>query len=150
MPGVRRRLWLLLSTSYQVIILTSACILLSPSGSRSFQVGGPHQWLVLALFANMSGAQVVMARQSSCQEVPTAPMTSTYVDLVADPQLFAGPRHSKAGPRNRRLGYIAAMISGAMLGAVIHRYLGSWVVVLFTVGLKCVVLGMLACAAVAT
>lgn len=64
-------------------------------------------------------------------------MTSSYVDLVADPYLFVGPKHPKAGPRNRRLGYIVAMIVGALLGATMHRYAGSWVVVVVTIVLKC-------------
>jgi len=143
--GVRRRLWLLTSLTYQILTLVLSCILLSPSGPSLFQIGGKHDWFILLLFANMSGSQVVMARQSSCQELPTAPMTSSFVDLVADPYLFVGWRHEKAGPRNRRLVYVVVMVIGALSGAVMHRYAGSWVVVLVTVGLKCGVMGMLGC-----
>ena len=69
-------------------------------------------------------------------------MTSSYVDLVADPNLFVGFRHPDAGPRNKRLAYIGAMIGGALMGAGLHRYAGSWVVVVVTVTLKGVVLAI--------
>ena len=73
-------------------------------------------------------------------------MTSSYVDLVSDRYLFAAWTDLNAGPRNRRLIYVVGMIGGALLGAVMHRYAGSWVVVLVTALLKGVVLGILACA----
>lgn len=84
----------------------------------------------------MSGAQVASARQSGSAELPTAPMTSSFVDLVSDQYLFKSFRHPNAGPRNRRLAYVVAMISGGFLGAVIHRFAGSWVVVVVTMVLK--------------
>jgi uncharacterized membrane protein YoaK (UPF0700 family) len=90
----------------------------------------------------MSGAQVAQARQSSCVELPTAPMTSSYVDLMSEKYLFVGFRHKKAGPRNRKLAYTCAMISGGLLGACIHRWAGSWEVVVVTMGLKCIMLAL--------
>ena len=91
----------------------------------------------------MSGAQVAMARQSGSQELPTAPMTSSYVDLMADKYIFVGFRHPKAGPRNRRLAYILAMIIGGFIGSAIHKYAGSWAVVIVTIGLKMIVILMM-------
>jgi hypothetical protein len=73
-------------------------------------------------------------------------MTSSYVDLMADKYLFVGWRHPKAGPRNRRGLYLGAMIAGGIIGAAVHKYAGSWVVVLITGVLKLGVLGMLAVA----
>jgi uncharacterized membrane protein YoaK (UPF0700 family) len=67
-------------------------------------------------------------------------MTSSYVDLMSDKYLFKGIRHPKAGPRNRRLAYILAMIIGAFLGAAIHKFGGSWEVVVVTIALKMLVL----------
>ena len=95
----------------------------------------------------MSGAQVAQARQSGSQELPTAPMTSSFVDLMADKYLFVGPRHPKAGPRNRRVAYLLAMITGGFLGAIVHRFAGSWETVVLTLGLKGVVMVLVACAA---
>jgi uncharacterized membrane protein YoaK (UPF0700 family) len=96
----------------------------------------------------MSGAQVAQARQSSNTELPTAPMTSSYVDLMSDKYLFVGFRHKKAGPRNRKLAYTSCMIGGGLLGAVIHRWAGSWEVVVVTLLLKCLMLVMVCCAKV--
>lgn len=95
----------------------------------------------------MSGVQVASARQSACQELPTAPMTSTYVDLMSDKYLFVGFKHPKAGPRNRRLAYVLAMVFGGLLGACIHKYGGSWEVVVGTAGLKMVAFALVSCAA---
>jgi uncharacterized protein (DUF983 family) len=74
-------------------------------------------------------------------------MTSSYVDLMADKYLFLRWNHPKAGPRNRRVMYIGAMIVGGVLGAVVHKYAGSWVVVLVTGCLKMAVIAALAFAA---
>ncbi|CAK9782515.1 unnamed protein product [Cutaneotrichosporon oleaginosum] len=144
--GVRRRTWLMVSTALQTLFLVVACILLSPHGPAVTHVGGPHDWVILSLFALMSGGQVAMARQSSCQELPTAPMTSTFVDFVADHYLFTGWNDPKAVSRNRRLYYVVAMIGGSFLGAVMHRYSSSWIVAVIAVGIKLVALAMVALA----
>jgi uncharacterized membrane protein YoaK (UPF0700 family) len=128
-------------------LLAVSAILISPAGPRVTQIGAKHEWITLALFATMSGAQVAMARQSGSQELPTAPMTSSFVDLMADKYLFVGVRHPKAGPRNRRLAYIVAMVAGGFLGAVVHRFAGSWVVVVVTLALKLVALALVCVAA---
>jgi uncharacterized membrane protein YoaK (UPF0700 family) len=65
-------------------------------------------------------------------------MTSSYVDLMSEKYLFVGFRHKKAGPRNRKLAYTLAMITGGLLGACIHRWAGSWEVVVVTMALKCI------------
>ena len=144
--GLRRRSWLILSTFIQIMVLLVAAVLVSPAGPASTQVGGSNEFVIIMLFAGMSGCQVAMARQSGSQELPTAPMTSSYVDLMADKYLFKGFRHPKAGPRNRRLAYIIAMIAGGLLGALTHKYAGSWVVVIMTMALKFGVIAMMACA----
>jgi hypothetical protein len=147
LPGVRRRGWLILTTFIQALIMFICAILLSPHGSPIVSTGGADEWLTLSLFAIMSGSQVAMARQSACQEMPTAPMTSSCVDLMADKYIFLPWNHPKAEPRNRRVMYIGAMIVGGVLGAVVHRFAGSWVVVLVTGSMKMAVIGALAIAA---
>jgi len=146
--GVRQRGWIILTTTWQILTLILAAILVSPSGPSIFNIGGQHEWFILFLFAHMSGAQVAQARQSSNAELPTAPMTSSYVDLMSEKYLFVGFRHKKAGPRNRKLAYTSCMIIGGLLGACIHRWAGSWEVVVVTLLLKCVMLGMICCAKV--
>jgi uncharacterized membrane protein YoaK (UPF0700 family) len=144
--GVRRRSWIMMSTVFQIALLIVSAILVSPSGPAVTRIGGRHEWLVLVLFAHMSGAQVAQARQSGSAELPTAPMTSSYVDLMSDKYLFVGFRHKKAGPRNRRMLYILAMIVGGFMGAVIHKWAGSWAVVAVTIALKVLCLVLIALA----
>lgn len=109
-------------------------------------MGGKHEWAVIFLFGTMSGSQVAMARQSSCQELPTAPMTSTFVDFVADHYLFAGWTDPRATSRNRRLYYVIVMLGGSFIGAVMHQRCNSWSVVVLAVGVKLVALVLLALA----
>ncbi|TXT10697.1 hypothetical protein VHUM_02202 [Vanrija humicola] len=142
--GVRRRAWLLMTTAIQMVFLIVAAVLLSPSGPPGTALKGPAEAATLALFAGMSGAQVAMARQSSCAELPTAPMTSTFVDFVADQYLFAAWGDPKAGPRNRRIFYVVSMLGGSFLGAIMHRWTASWIVVAIAVGLKALVMVLIA------
>lgn len=135
----------MLTNTAQLIALLLALFFLT-IGPRVLHVGEAHEWLVLALFAGMSGAQVASARQSGSAELPTAPMTSSYVDLVADKYLFVGFTNPNAGGRNRRLIYIAVMWFGAMLGAIVHRYGGSAAVVGVTMGLKALAMGLVSAA----
>ncbi|BEJ17885.1 hypothetical protein CspHIS471_0701530 [Cutaneotrichosporon sp. HIS471] len=144
--GVRRRTWLLISTAVQTLFLVVASILLSPHGPAATHVGARHDWAILSLFALMSGGQVAMARQSSCQELPTAPMTSTFVDFVADHYLFSSWSDPKAVSRNRRFYYVIMMIGGSFIGAVMHRYSASWIVAVIAVGIKLLALTMIALA----
>lgn len=160
--GPRRRAWLLFTTFWQVCLLLICAVFVSPHGPRGTRVGAENEWAVLFLFAHMSGAQVVMARQSSCQgklvflfaffllflfpplssskltkfELPTAPMTSSLVDFVADQYLFRSWGNPKAQPRNRRIMYMVAMIGGSFFGAILHRWTASWVVIMVTILLK--------------
>jgi uncharacterized membrane protein YoaK (UPF0700 family) len=118
--------------------LVVAGVLMSPAGPASTAVGGKQDWAVILLFAAMSGQQVAMARQSSCAELPTAPMTSAFVDFVADHYLFASWGDPRATPRNRRVYYVVTMIGGSFIGAALHKYTSSWPVVVLTLLLKMV------------
>ncbi|ORY27067.1 hypothetical protein BCR39DRAFT_560167 [Naematelia encephala] len=133
--GPRRRAWILISTFSQIIFLGISIPLLSPRINSAYP---------LALFATMSGAQVALARQSGMAELPTAPMTSSYVDLVSDKHLFVGFRHPNAGARNRRVAYVGAMIIGGFVGAGVRRWSGSREVVAVTVALKGLVMIIIA------
>ncbi|OCF73746.1 hypothetical protein I204_05590 [Kwoniella mangroviensis CBS 8886] len=144
--GVRRRIWLLLNVFCQIIFLILSAIFLSPSGPAQTRLGAKHEWVIISLFAVMSGAQVSAARQASIQEIPTAPMTSSYVDLVSDKYLFVGFNHKHSSGRNRRLAYISAMIIGSFIGGIMHKYAGSWVVVVVAMGFKLAVMGLMAVA----
>ncbi|KAL1409229.1 hypothetical protein Q8F55_006062 [Vanrija albida] len=139
--GARTRQWLLFTTSVQTLLMLVCGVLASPAGPRVTQHKGPHEWVVMFLMALMSGAQVCMARQSKCQEVPTAPMTSPLVDFLTDPNLFKRGRQGEeekvvTGPRNRRMAYLGLVIVGSFLGAVLHRFANNWSIVVASVGVK--------------
>ncbi|WVQ97264.1 hypothetical protein IAU59_004375 [Kwoniella sp. CBS 9459] len=138
--GVRRRIWLLGNVCFQLLCLTLAAIFLSPHGPALTRLNQKHDWVIISLFALMSGAQVAAARQASIQEIPTAPMTSSYVDLVGDKYIFAGFGNEKGRARNRRLAYIMAMIIGSFIGGIMHKYAGSWVVVVVAMSFKLAVI----------
>ncbi|WVR09727.1 hypothetical protein IAU60_006803 [Kwoniella sp. DSM 27419] len=142
--GVRRRAWLLSNVAFQLLCLTLAAIFLSPHGPAATRLGNKHEWVIISLFAIMSGAQVAAARQASIQEIPTAPMTSSYVDLVGDQYLFVGLADPKGCARNRRLAYILAMIVGSFIGGIMHKYAGSWVVVVVAMAFKLAVMVLMA------
>ncbi|WRT64082.1 uncharacterized protein IL334_001010 [Kwoniella shivajii] len=145
--GVRRRIWLLINVICQIVFLILAAIFLSPSGGNSTRLGRKHEWVIISLFALMSGAQVAAARQASVQEIPTAPMTSSYVDLVADKYLFAGFNNENATGRNKRLVYILSVIIGSFIGSIMHKYAGSWVVVVIAMAFKLAVIVLMSLAA---
>lgn len=134
--GPRRRIWLIFTTAWQCSLLIICAVFVSPHGPPGTRVGAKNDWAVLFLFAHMSGAQVVMARQSNCAEVPTAPMTSSLVDFVADQYVFRSWNNPKAQGRNRRLMYVTAMIAGSFIGAVLHRWTASWIVIMLAILLK--------------
>ncbi|TXT10551.1 hypothetical protein VHUM_02056 [Vanrija humicola] len=140
--GARSRQWLLCTTTFQTLLTVACAVLASPGGPRVTQHRGKHEWVVMFLMAFMSGAQVCMARQSKCQEVPTAPMTSPLVDFLTDPNLFkraSDEEKPATGPRNRRMAYLGIVIVGSFLGAVLHRFVNSWSIVVASVGVKAAV-----------
>ncbi|OCF45354.1 hypothetical protein I317_00877 [Kwoniella heveanensis CBS 569] len=144
--GVRRRIWLLTNVWFQLFCLMLAAIFLSPHGPALTRLNQKHDWAIISLFAIMSGAQVAAARQASIQEIPTAPMTSSYVDLVGDKYIFAGFGNEKGRARNRRLAYIMAMIVGSFIGGIMHKYAGSWVVVVVAMSFKLAVIVLISIA----
>lgn len=108
------------------------------------------------LLASASGAQVAIARTVGIAEVPTAMLSSPIVDFVVDPHLLhllpvrrAGEsrwqalrRHANAPEhkaRNRRGIYIASIVTGSFVGAIVHRVAGEQIVLLVGVVVKVVI-----------
>lgn len=137
-PGQgRTRWWILVTTWYQCVTILLVAGL---SLGKVIQFNGHWSWLVILLLASSSGAQVAMARQFAVPEIPTAMLTSPFVDLLTDPYLFSltvSESHNTA--RNRRASYIVSLIAGCFIGATIHKYAGSKVVVLVAGSLKVLV-----------
>ncbi|OJA10968.1 hypothetical protein AZE42_08489 [Rhizopogon vesiculosus] len=137
--GHRKRWWLLLSSFIQATFVLIPAALLYTRSVIISQVNAP---LLLFFLATSAGLQVSMARNLGVNEIPTAMLTSPFIDFLTDRHLFSGSwSDRKLMSRNRRLCYISAIWGGAFLGAVMHRYSGSKEVILMV---GCMKLGIMA------
>ncbi|TNM64190.1 DUF1275 domain-containing protein [Streptomyces sp. NP160] len=101
-------------------------------------------WLdvVTAVTAAAMGAQAVAARRVGVPDVPTVVVTSALVGLSADHR-WTGRTHDRA-VLLRRVGAVAAMLVGALAGALLLRWhigagVGASALVVLVVGLRGVV-----------
>ncbi|KAJ8589452.1 hypothetical protein M405DRAFT_881592 [Rhizopogon salebrosus TDB-379] len=137
--GHRRRWWMILSSFIQAMFVLIPAALLY---TGSLSISPLHAPLLLFLLATSAGFQVAMARNLGVNEIPTAMLTSPFIDFLTDRHLFAGSwNDGKLMGRNRRLCYISAIWGGAFLGAIMHRYWGSKEVILMV---GCMKLGIMA------
>ncbi|KAJ9419247.1 hypothetical protein FOXG_19280 [Fusarium oxysporum f. sp. lycopersici 4287] len=116
--GPRARMWLIFSHCAQTILTFAAAIIhpaYSPYGT------GPSAMGSLALLAFASGAQVASMRPFRIQEITTAMATAAWVDLVIDPGLLKLQNRS----RNRRAGFLIALVVGSFAGAFMRTGIGS-------------------------
>lgn len=112
--GRKRRGWLVFSNLTQSFLVLISGILVY---TKAVELSRGHRSanIPTALMAFGSGGQVAMAR-ALCQDIPTAMVTSAYVDLFADPDLFK--LHNVA--RNRRIVFIICLFVGSLIGAYTH------------------------------
>ncbi|CAF1141966.1 unnamed protein product [Adineta steineri] len=131
--GNKRRWWLICNTCFQTILIFVVIVLMSkktilPKDSNAY---------VLALLLSISyGCQMAMAKHLSCPEIPTAVLTSPFMDLLTDPKLFK--RHNI--PRNRRFFYILLFLVGIIVGSFSYKEMSSE----FTLGIAGVVKALVA------
>ncbi|KAL2161452.1 hypothetical protein VTH06DRAFT_8013 [Thermothelomyces fergusii] len=128
--GPRRRWWLVCCNLVQTL-LVSAAAAVQYTHSR-FRYGGNNLvferhaptastlWAI-GLLAVAAGSQVVQTRSFRMSEITTAMATAAWVDLVADPGILALRNRG----RNRRAGFLAALVLGSIAGALVLRRLGS-------------------------
>lgn len=116
--GPHRRAWLLLSHLAQTIMSFAAAAVFPLTNGRHT---GPFAMGALALLAFASGAQVASMRPFRIQEITTAMATAAWVDLVIDPGLLKWTNRS----RNRRTGFLVALIAGSFAGAFMRVQIGS-------------------------
>ncbi len=112
--GRTRRSWLLFTNFFQTVLVFLAAAI------RHWIATEPTSWtrfIVIALLAFASGAQVAMARTVNVPEITTAMVTSAYIDFVVDPKLLL--RNDR--PRNRRLFFVLALLIGSFIGASAYR-----------------------------
>ncbi|KAK6858709.1 hypothetical protein PG995_005273 [Apiospora arundinis] len=116
--GPRVRAWLFLSHLIQTLMTFAAAAIQAVSraqGTGTSAIGA------LTLLAFASGAQVASMRPFRVQEITTAMATAAWVDLVIDPGLL-GMRNR---PRDRRLGFLVALVAGSFAGAFMRTSIGS-------------------------
>ena len=59
-----------------------------------------------------------MARTVNLPQIPTAMVTSAYIDFLVDPDILG--RHNRG--RNRRFFFVMSLLVGSFVGAVAYRY----------------------------
>lgn len=116
--GPRGRAWLIFSHFAQTLMTFAAAIIHAMSHAKGT---GPSAMASLALLAFASGAQVASMRPFRIQEITTAMATAAWVDLVIDPGLLDQRNRS----RNRRAGFLIALVLGSFVGAFMRTGVGS-------------------------
>ena len=115
--GTRRRAWLLTTNVIQTLLVFTAAALRKWVARHDNR---PPAWSVVALLAFASAGQVAVARTINVPEIPTAMVTSAYIGMLVDPEIFQ--RHNR--PRNRRFFFVCCLLSGSFIGASAYRYVG--------------------------
>lgn len=135
--GQFKRWWLLVTSLFQTILIFIAGAL---TYTNILTLGTKIGNVIMLFFlASSGGLQVSMARNLS-REVPTAMLTSPFIDLLADENLFAFKiRHKNVRSRNLRTIYIILMFGGSFVGAFMHRRYGSPITILFAAGCRAVI-----------
>ncbi|KAK4691539.1 hypothetical protein P7C71_g5478, partial [Lecanoromycetidae sp. Uapishka_2] len=116
--GRTRRAWLLCTNILQTILVFLAAALRQWVATDT---ASHTRFAVIALLAFASGAQVAMARTVNVPEITTAMVTSAYIDFLVDPKLLL--RNNR--PRNRRLFFVLALLTGSFAGAVAYKKVGA-------------------------
>lgn len=130
--GRRRKIWLITTNSLQTAIMFAAAALRHwlPDAHE----GGPA-WAVISLLSLSSGGQVAMARTINLPQIPTAMVTSAYVDFLVDPDILK--LHNR--PRNRRFIFVICLVMGSFIGAVAYWYVAPSLSLLLAACCKAVV-----------
>lgn len=108
-------------------------------------VGNLEEYLLLVVtgvLAVVMGAQAIAVRAAGVSDVTTIVVTSTLANLAADSHL-AGGRGDRAF---RRLGAVAAMGIGAVLGALLIRFSTGPAALFVAAGIMLIAVGLLALA----
>lgn len=130
--GPRKRWWLILCNLIQTLLVFAAAAVQYKFGVKD---RGSSALAVIGLLASASGSQVVQSRSLAMTEISTAMATAAWVDLMIDQKLFV----IKNRPRTRRVAFLAALIVGSMIGALIYREVGSATAIAVSGGGKLVV-----------
>jgi hypothetical protein len=155
-PRSRKRGWILFSLAVQNMLHIIPAVLLS---SRAIVLPGRWDWVLIGLLAASAGIQVVMvssiqnypaieimtdagkqARTTGNPEIPSAMLTSPFIDFMIDPNLFKPIREPDSRSRNVRMSYLASLIAGGFVGGGLQRVGGTLTVIWVAFGLKMLVM----------
>lgn len=120
--GPVNRLTLILSFSFQAVLLVIAAALVQGKIAPGLIPKGTDAWIQLVplpMLSFQAGQQSVVARQLGFNEIPTTVLTSIYCDLANDPELFAS--FNKNWKRNRRFLAALLLLIGAIIGGWLSR-----------------------------
>ena len=84
--------------------------------------------------------RIDQARTSGISEIPTAMLTSPYIDFLVDPDLFMHFRQAEANSRNIRFMHISSIVCGGFVGGGLYRAGISFAVLWTAVGIKVMVI----------
>jgi uncharacterized membrane protein YoaK (UPF0700 family) len=111
----RIRRWLMVALGAEIVVLLTLSIL-AGTGVLSYHDNG--KLILIAGLAVTFGSQNATARQFGIQELSTTVLTTTIVGIGFDSRLAGG-----TGNRERlRIGVVATMLSGALVGATLTRF----------------------------
>ncbi|CRG83842.1 hypothetical protein PISL3812_01198 [Talaromyces islandicus] len=123
--GNRKRSTLTVSFAVQsLFVLVAAAIIQSdsiPHALNNQPTSGPLflELIPLAILAFQFGGQIAASRGMGFNELPTVVLTSVYFDIASDPGLIdAVPKNVK---RNRRIGSVVAIVTGAIIAGWLCR-----------------------------
>jgi uncharacterized membrane protein YoaK (UPF0700 family) len=112
----RRELLLAISAAVQIVLLAAA---VSMAALTTHPATAGFRYPMIVLLAAAMGAQNATARSLAVPDLTTTLLTLTITGLAADSRLAGGP----GAQAPRRLIPMAAMLAGALIGALLMRHL---------------------------
>lgn len=113
--GSRTRTWITTVLTIEIALLLTLAVL---AGAGVLRYQAASKLIMIGMLAVTFGLQHSSARQFGIQELSTTVLTSTIVSFGLDSRLAGG-----TGERQRlRVGVVATMCAGALVGATMSRY----------------------------
>jgi len=127
--GQRRRLWLVMGTFIQTVLTMAAAISIwkADQGSIAADRGDPS-WTHVLTFVGIAfmsaslGIQGVMGKRLNTQFTTTIVLTTVWIELMADPDLF---RRRKVITRDHKLIYAGSLFVGGFVSRAILDRVGA-------------------------
>lgn len=116
--GVRKRLWLIASSSFQTALIFAAAVI---QYVLDTQKEHPAALAVIFLLAFSSGAQVALGRSLRITDITTAMATAAFIDVAVDPNLLKRENRQ----RSRRVIFLLVLMAGCIVGAFAQKFLNS-------------------------